>query len=137
MKLLSLIKNFLLNICKSKLAMFFAFIHLVILIIALVEKGNIYVIGQLEYEPTLFLILCMVNIPSMIGAYVVFMFFGLIIYFILSLFITPICTGIGIGRDIDAYEPTLWILVIYAIWQIQWALIGYWIDLLIKKLRKN
>jgi hypothetical protein len=116
------------NVAESPTACIFFILHLIVLIIALVQKESIYT-GDLKSEPTLFYFLAIINLPSMIIACILLFPFVLVFYIVSSPFITP---HFNYG---DSYEPTLSVLFFYTVWQIQWALIGYWIELLWKKSR--
>jgi hypothetical protein len=127
------VANFIKRVAKSPTARVFFTIHLILLIVALVEKRSIY-LGHLEYEPPLLYFLIIINLPWTIVASIISLPFFLIISFILdpllALFIAPqVYSG-------DPYEPSLMSLYFYALWQIQWALIGYWIEKLFKSWRK-
>jgi hypothetical protein len=129
---LSKTKNVIKNVTKSPTSRVFFILHLIVLIVALVQKGDIYFQGQIEYYPELYQFLFFINIPSMIVATIISLPLALI-YAVVALPFTTHPTG---GFDLDYYEPSSWILCFYAAWQIQWALIGYWAEKLFKSWRK-
>jgi hypothetical protein len=132
MKYLKIIWNYVFNetknVAESPTAWVFFILHLIVLIFALVQKGSIYS-KNLESETTLFYFLFLINLPSMTVACVLLFPFLLVFYLVSSPFITP---HFEYG---NTYEPTLSVLFFYTVWQIQWALIGYWLELLWKKSR--
>lgn len=120
MKIIKNLVKFSKKVAGSRTAHIFFCIHLIILIIALIQRGDFFPPFHFEYEPLLFNILSTINIP---------------ITLITSLILLPLVLYFKALNLEDTYGAILFlVLVMYIGWQIQWALIGYGIEKLFKRL---
>ncbi len=120
MKVIKRIAEFAKRVAASRTAQIFFFLHLVVLVIALVQKRTIQP-EHWEYEFLLYKILMIFNLPASIIV-------GLMLLPIIFLFASEL-------PPISTNGPCPFIIFVYFGWQIQAVLIGYGLEKLITRWR--
>lgn len=135
MKIIRYLVNFAKKVAASRTAQIFFFIHLTLLITALMQKATMQQTIQpvdFEYELLLYKILTLINLPGTVLVYILLLPFILVGILLLAFMQFA---SVNIQMNSDNSQP----LVIFAYigWQIQWVMIGYWIENLFRRKREK
>lgn len=122
MKILRYLVDFAKNVAISRTAQIFFSIHLILLIIGFIRGGNFFPPFHSEYEPAILNILTIINVPITI--------IMMILCFPIVLLLIPF----ELEKNLIFTNSV--VIFTYIGWQIQWAIIGYWIEKIVIWLRR-
>lgn len=135
MKIIKYLLNFSKEVIKSRIAQLFFLIHWILFVIAVYQRGDTTLTNyHFAFEPLLVQILTIINLPAFsfgIALCLVLMFtIGTVFESILKMF------GLEmeqIEKIVNSFSTSLIILCMFLSVSLQWILVGYGLEKLIKR----